>query len=212
MYHGNPDRGDVRTMIEVVMAGFFLLLAQFGDLLESHRRSLEPRRNISVVEVNQDGWRAVGLVIEYQGEHLIITSQHAVDEDARVRVCYNGKCKYAEVLLEYAEPDIAVIRSPWNDTVPLEVSFNFFIGQDVTMTSPVLQKTVKGKIVGTWRAFLKYDAQTEDGFSGSPVMNDMNQVVGVHRGSGEKDNLAYAVTMTEVFRLLDRGSILLTKR
>tara|TARA_B110000438_G_C15740826_1_gene618376 strand:- start:368 stop:1036 length:669 start_codon:yes stop_codon:yes gene_type:complete len=153
-------------------------------------------------------------------EGLILTNAHVVAGVNAPKLLSEGEEYFLDVVSFDAKSDLALLNSPGFKAKPLSFSEGY-LGQDLkiiaylesgveTVSEVVLKEKLlaTGKDIflrpGAVREVISLNGYIEAGFSGSPVINDSGDVVGVvfSRVRGGKP-LAYAVQASEVKNFLD---------
>ena len=141
--------------------------------------------------------RGTGFNISDTG--LIITNQHIVENSRSVKIEFeNGTILYSQDIQFIANADVALIKlhaqslpcvSLYSETVPEPGSIVSVIGNPLGLKQVILQGSVIGyyNLEKTPIPIMLLDIDCQPGNSGSPVINEQGQVVGV----------VYAVTATE---------------
>lgn len=143
----------------------------------------------AVVEVSTGSSKGTGFAISQDG--LIVTNDHVVDHAQTLTVVFPDKGIYeAELLERYPDVDLAVLQVHGDDFPTLELAQNpsfttdepvNFIGNPLAFTGianeGVLLETI---LLENWtEPVMMMQAPVYKGNSGSPVLNEEGQVIGV---------------------------------
>ncbi|WP_079480772.1 S1C family serine protease [Halobacillus salinus] len=145
------------------------------------------KKSVVVVEAG----RSKGTGFSISSEGTIITNHHVIEGEKRIAVGFPDDGLYkAEVVEEYPEIDLAVLETDGEDLphLPLAEQTNaepgqhiFFIGNPLRFTGIANQGNVIGyrQLTGWEGPVLMLDAPIYKGNSGSPVINEQGEVIGV---------------------------------
>lgn len=143
----------------------------------------------SVVTIEWEGVKGTGFNIDSSG--LIITNEHVVENANIVDVHFKaGKSYPGKVIATYPDIDIAVIDIEGNDLPTLPLTFDhtweigeevIFIGNPLAFTGIANEGTVIGETtLKNWeQSVIMIEAPIYKGNSGSPVINQNGEVIGV---------------------------------
>ncbi|WP_419887286.1 S1C family serine protease [Neobacillus niacini] len=145
----------------------------------------------SVVTIEWDGVKGTGFTVTPTG--LIVTNEHVVERTNRVNVHFkSGRSYPGKVIAKHPEIDVAIIEidaenlpflpiatdKDWERWISEEI---IFIGNPLSFTQIANQGTIIGKAHLTdWDVpVMMIEAPIYKGNSGSPVLNQDGEVVGV---------------------------------
>jgi serine protease Do len=145
----------------------------------------------SIVTIEWDGVKGTGFTVSPAG--LIVTNEHVVEGTNRVNVHFKTGESYAgKVIAKHPEIDVAIvdidvenlpslplaIQKDWERWVGEEI---IFIGNPLAFTQIANQGKIIGKVQLTdWDVpVMMIEAPIYKGNSGSPVLNENGEVVGV---------------------------------
>ncbi|NWQ44319.1 trypsin-like peptidase domain-containing protein [Bacillus sp. EB106-08-02-XG196] len=145
----------------------------------------------SVVTIEWDGTKGTGFTVTADG--LIVTNEHVVDRTNKVNVHFKSGDSYSgKVVAKHPEIDVAIIEidaenlpflplainKDWERWVGEEITF---IGNPLAFTQIANQGTIIGKAHLTdWDVpVMMIEAPIYKGNSGSPILNQNGEVVGV---------------------------------
>lgn len=127
---------------------------------------------------------------------FIMTNQHVVSEAEKITVRLTDQREFvAEVIAQDEERDLAVIKIPANDDLPLAplgnsdqtevgewaIAIGNPFGLDRTVTVGVISATGRSKIgIADHSSFLQTDASINFGNSGGPLLNASGNVIGIN--------------------------------
>ncbi|MBM7660077.1 S1-C subfamily serine protease [Bacillus mesophilus] len=143
----------------------------------------------SVVTIEWAGVKGTGFNVESDG--LIITNEHVVDHTSTVNVHFKAGDSYAgRVIASYPELDIAVVDIEASDLPVLPISYGdqgdigdpvTFIGNPLSFTQIANVGVIVGEtLLSGWEVpVMMIEAPIYKGNSGSPVINEEGQVIGV---------------------------------
>ena len=143
----------------------------------------------AVVEVSTGSSKGTGFAISQDG--LIVTNDHVVDQAQSLTVVFPDKGIYeAELLERYPDVDLAILQVQGDDFPALELAKNpsfttdepvNFIGNPLAFTGIANEGTLLETILlENWtEPVMMMQAPVYKGNSGSPVLNNEGQVIGV---------------------------------
>jgi serine protease Do len=160
----------------------------------SNRLSKEPdvkEYKKSVVTIEWDGTKGTGFTVTADG--LIVTNEHVVDRTNRVNVHFkSGDSFVGKVLVKNADLDVAIVKIDAENLPFLPLAINqdwekwvgeeiIFIGNPLAFTQIANQGKIIGKAHLTdWDVpVMMIEAPIYKGNSGSPILNQNGEVVGV---------------------------------
>ncbi|MGP4076522.1 S1C family serine protease [Halobacillus sp. K22] len=155
--------------------------------LSSDEQVKEYKQSVVVVEAGQS--QGTGFAINADG--TILTNHHVIEDEKRISVAFPDKGLFqAEVVEQYPEVDLAVLKADGEDFPHLELAAQttfeendhvYFIGNPLRFTGIANQGTVLGyKNLSDWNdPVLMLDAPIYKGNSGSPVINESGEVIAV---------------------------------
>jgi serine protease Do len=145
----------------------------------------------SVVTIEWDGVKGTGFNIDSSG--LIVTNEHVVDHTNRVNVHFKAGDSYVgKVISKHPDLDIAIVDIEATDLPSLPLSFEkkkgqwegekvVFIGNPLAFTQIANEGTIVGEVLlKDWEVpVLMMEAPIYKGNSGSPVINQNGEVIGI---------------------------------
>jgi serine protease Do len=145
----------------------------------------------SVVTIEWDGVKGTGFTVSPTG--LIVTNEHVVEHTNRVNVHFkNGESYAGKVIAMHPEIDVAIVEIDAENLpfLPLAIDKNWerwvgkeiiFIGNPLAFTQIANQGKIIGKaqLTGWDVPVMMIEAPIYKGNSGSPVLNQNGEVVGV---------------------------------
>ncbi|WP_246939068.1 S1C family serine protease [Bacillus pinisoli] len=143
----------------------------------------------SVVTIEWDRVKGTGFNIEQDG--LIVTNAHVVDNAPSVNVHFKAGNSYTgRVVARYPELDLALIDIEATELPVLPLSFTsdwgegervIFIGNPLSFTQIANEGEIIGEtLLSGWaEPVMMIEAPIYKGNSGSPVINDKGEVIGV---------------------------------
>lgn len=143
----------------------------------------------SVVTIEWDGVKGTGFNIDPSG--LIVTNEHVVEHSDRVNVHFKAGDSYVgKVIAKHPDLDLAFVDIEATNLSTLPLSFEkkqwegekvVFIGNPLAFTQIANEGTIVGEVLlKDWEIpVLMMEAQIYKGNSGSPVMNQNGEVIGV---------------------------------
>jgi serine protease Do len=145
----------------------------------------------SVVTIEWDGVKGTGFTVSPNG--LIVTNEHVVEHTNRVNVHFKSGGFYAgKVIAKHPEIDVAIVEIDAENLPFLPLAFEhdwekrvgeeiIFIGNPLAFTQIANQGTIIGKALLTdWDVpVMMIEAPIYKGNSGSPILNQNGEVVGV---------------------------------
>lgn len=160
----------------------------------SNRLSKQPEiKNYkkSVVTIEWDGVKGTGFNIEADG--LIVTNEHVVEKTNRVNVHFkNGESYAGEVVVTNPDVDLAIVDikaknlpvlplAPDEDWEKWEGEKIIFIGNPLSFTQIANEGRIIGKVLlKDWDVpVMMIEAPVYKGNSGSPVINQNGEVIGI---------------------------------
>ena len=143
----------------------------------------------AVVEVSTGSSKGTGFAISSDG--LIVTNEHVIDHAQTLSVVFPDDGIYeAELIESYPDVDLAILQVQGNDFPALELAHNpsfskdkhvTFIGNPLSFTGIANEGTLLEPILldGWTEPVMMMQAPVYKGNSGSPVLNEDGQVIGV---------------------------------
>lgn len=145
----------------------------------------------SIVTIEWDGVKGTGFNIDSSG--LIVTNEHVVENTNRVNVHFKAGDSYVgKVISRHPDLDIAIVDVEATNLPILPLSFEkkagkwegekvIFIGNPLAFTQIANEGTVVGEVLlKDWDLpVLMIEAPIYKGNSGSPVINQNGEVIGV---------------------------------
>ena len=143
----------------------------------------------AVVEVSTGSSKGTGFAISQDG--LVVTNEHVVDDAQTLSVVFPEKGLYeAELIESYPDVDLAVLKVQGDDFPALELAEDpdfsqykhvYFIGNPLAFTGIANEGTLLETILlDNWsEPVMMMQAPVYKGNSGSPVLNEEGQVIGV---------------------------------
>lgn len=151
----------------------------------------------SVVTINTESSKGTGFVVSEDG--YILTNEHVIDDALTLTVVFPDNSLYqAEVIEAYEQYDLALIKVDGSELPHLTLSDSstfldqqhvYFIGNPLAFSGIANE----GKIVGLTTAtsidteIVMMDAPVYKGNSGSPVIREDGEVIGVVFATGKRD-------------------------
>ncbi len=127
---------------------------------------------------------------------FIMTNQHVISEAEKITVRLSDQREFvAEVIAQDKDRDLAIIKIPENDDLPLAplgnsdqtevgewaIAIGNPFGLDRTVTVGVISATGRSKIgIADHSSFLQTDASINFGNSGGPLLNASGNVIGIN--------------------------------
>ncbi|WP_227938118.1 S1C family serine protease [Alkalihalobacillus deserti] len=188
-------------------------LARTSDELSQQEHIMEFKE--AVVTIQGDGGKGTGFTVHPEG--YILTNHHVIDNRQPLAVIFpSGEMYHAEVLQSDEELDVALLKVKGNDLpfLPLRVEDAvehekiFVIGNPLSQT----QIVNKGEILNDEAPYqvLKISNAIFPGHSGSPVLSESGEVVGVvyartipSIGSQEEGH-GLAIPIERVFKIIPK--------
>ncbi len=179
-----------------------LNLPSLNFLKESFKLTQKPeieQLQQSIVTITVNGKKGTGFNIDEKG--LIVTNAHVVENKKKVPIkFYKGRQFNGEVSKVYPDIDVALIEIDGKDLPKLELDENSEINKNdeiLIIGNPlnyngVANKGViygKAKVKGLDVPILLVDAPVNKGNSGSPVINEKEEVIGVIFATVNNENL-----------------------
>ena len=166
----------------------------FNFIEASNRLSKSPEvveYKKSIVTIETDGAKGTGFNIDPNG--LIVTNEHVVDKANKVKVYFKSGGSYVgEVISKDPALDLAIVDIDAKNIPALDVSYKkdwerqigqeiIFIGNPLAFTQIANEGTIANKVlIEDWNVpVMMIDAHIYKGNSGSPVINQEGDVVGV---------------------------------
>ena len=150
----------------------------------------------AVVTINTDGSKGTGFAVSEDG--YILTNEHVIDDTMTITVVFpDNKLFKAEVVEAFEQYDLALLKVEGNDLPHLTLSETsnftnqqhvYFIGNPLAFSGIANE----GKIIGLTNASLidteiiMMDAPVYRGNSGSPVITEDGQVLGIVFATGKR--------------------------
>ncbi|WP_066066731.1 S1C family serine protease [Neobacillus soli] len=145
----------------------------------------------AVVTIEWNGVKGTGFNVADDG--LIVTNAHVVENTNRVNVHFKtGDSFVGKVIVKHPELDLAIVEIEANNLPVLPLAFEkewekwegekiIFIGNPLAFTQIANQGTIVGKVMLLdWDVpVMMIEAPVYKGNSGSPVINDKGEVIGV---------------------------------
>jgi serine protease Do len=145
----------------------------------------------AVVTIEWDGVKGTGFTINKRG--VIVTNEHVVEHTDTVKVYFHGGESYVgEVIIKNPELDLAIVKIEASNLPVLPLSFEddweksegqkiLFIGNPLSFTQIANEGTIAGKVLlEDWEIpVMMIAAPVYRGNSGSPVLNQKGEVIGV---------------------------------
>jgi serine protease Do len=145
----------------------------------------------SVVTIEWDGVKGTGFNIDPSG--LIVTNEHVVEHTNRVNVHFKtGDAYMGEVIAKHPDLDLALVKIEATNLPILPLSFEkkhgqwegekvVFIGNPLAFTQIANEGNIVGEVLlKDWEIpVLMMEAPIYKGNSGSPVINQKGEVIGV---------------------------------
>ena len=143
----------------------------------------------AVVEVSTGSSKGTGFAISRDG--LVVTNEHVVDDAQTLSVVFPEKGLYeAELIASYPNVDLAVLQVQGHDFPALELAVDpdfsqnepiYFIGNPLSFTGIANEGILLEPILlDQWTdPVMMMQAPVYKGNSGSPVLNEQGQVIGV---------------------------------
>lgn len=151
----------------------------------------------AVVTINTDGSKGTGFAVSSDG--YILTNEHVIDDTTTITVVFpDDKLFKAEVVEAYEQYDLALLKVEGMDLphLALSESSNFTAHQHIYFIgNPLAFSGIanEGKILGLTNSsaidteIVMMDAPVYRGNSGSPVINEDGQVLGVVFAIGKRE-------------------------
>lgn len=154
-----------------------------NQVVQEHKRS--------VVTIEWDRTKGTGFNINQAG--LIVTNEHVVEGTDRVKVHFQGGSSYiGKVIAKSKELDLALVDIEGNNlpVLPLNLEKDWeawegekiiFIGNPLAFTQIANEGIVRGPVLlQDWEVpVMMIDAPVYKGNSGSPVINQSGEVIGI---------------------------------
>lgn len=152
----------------------------------------------SVVTINTDSGKGTGFAVSDDG--YIMTNEHVIDDALTITVVFpDDKLYKAQVVESYADYDLALLKIEAENVPHLQLAATstfkqnehvYFIGNPLAFSGIANE----GKILGYTQAtgitpeILMMNAPVYRGNSGSPVINEAGEVIGVVFATGTRDD------------------------
>jgi S1-C subfamily serine protease len=182
--------------------------------------------NVRTVGFDGDKGEGSGVVIDRHG--VILTNNHVVRGARTLTISFNDgrhmKKVRARVIGTAAERDLAIIRVPFNDLVPvplghssklrlgdgvLAIGFPLDLGGGPTVTQGIvsgLDRTVHAGGGPSLEGLLQTDAAINPGNSGGALVDASGKLVGINTvaaSAGSAENVGFAISIDEARSVID---------
>ncbi|MBN9656114.1 trypsin-like peptidase domain-containing protein [Halobacillus sp. GSS1] len=176
------------------------------------------KESVVVVEAGQS--KGTGFAFTEDGN--ILTNHHVIEDEKRISVGFRDDGLFdAEVIASYPEVDLAVLDVEGENLPHLELADEaafddrehvYFIGNPLKFTGIANEGNVIGyKQLSDWdQQVLMLDAPIYRGNSGSPVINDQGEVIGVVFATLHDDDegrVGLAVPIDYYYEQTERGNL-----
>ncbi|QDV85205.1 trypsin-like peptidase domain-containing protein [Planctomycetes bacterium TBK1r] len=196
--HPNFKVPSDRLFLETVYGSHRISQLQYRPIRESKFRQYRPRGNPSPAD-------SVALIEHLQGHgsgflaapNLLVTNHHVIENASAgdLKIFFPEESEFVNVhgvLFEDVDRDLAIL-SLETQRVPLAIAYdgdvpkgesvqlrgNPAIGGGVTLRNAVVKGTTRSMVRVDGFDFLQIDASIDSGSSGGPILNELDQVVGV---------------------------------
>jgi serine protease Do len=196
--HPNFKIPSDQLFIETVYGSYRISQLQYRPIRESELRQYKPRGNPSPAD-------SVTLIEHPLGHgsgflaapNLLVTNHHVIENAPTddLKIFFPDESDFVKVhgvLFEDADRDLAIL-SIESQRTPLAVAYDGYvpqgesvqlrgnptIGGGVTLRNAVVKGTTRSMVRVNGFDFLQVDASIDSGSSGGPILNELDQVVGV---------------------------------
>ncbi|EMI22151.1 hypothetical protein RMSM_00918 [Rhodopirellula maiorica SM1] len=196
--HPNFKIPSDRLFIETVLGSYRISQMQYRPIRESELRRYKPSGKPSPAD-------SVALIEHPLGHgsgflaapNLLVTNHHVIEDAPAddLKIFFPEESDFANVhgvLFEDVDRDLAIL-SVETKRVPLAVAYDGYVpqgesvqlrgnpamGGGVTLRNAVVKGTTRSTVRVNGFDFLQVDASIDSGSSGGPILNELDQVVGV---------------------------------
>ncbi|WP_274309765.1 S1C family serine protease [Solibacillus daqui] len=152
----------------------------------------------AVVTINTDSGKGTGFAVSEDG--YIITNEHVINNALTITVVFPDDTLYkAQIIESYEDYDLALLKIEATDIPYLKLadssSFKqnehvYFIGNPLAFSGIANEGEILGytNAIGVTPDIIMMNAPVYRGNSGSPVINEAGEVIGVVFATGSRDN------------------------